>query len=214
MRRGAGAGQGSAGGAAGGRDLRQARQRARPSSDLEARRLPAMRRQSAARHRHHGYLRRLGVVFRALHRSLERERADHARDRQPHDAGRSIYRRRRARDPASALLALLHPRHEGHRPHRHGRTVRRHVHPGHGGARDLPEGRRQLRHAGRSQDRDRRQRPPRQPARHRRGSDHRRDRKNVEVEAQHRRSRRHHRDLRRRRRALVHAVGFARRTAT
>ena len=39
--------------------------------------------------------------------------------------------------------------------------------------------------------------------------DDRRDREDVEVEAQHRRSRRHHRDLRRRRRALVHAVGFA-----
>ena len=73
MRRGAGARQGSAGGAAGGCDLRQARQRARPSPDLEARRLPAMRRQSAARHRHHGHVCRLGVVFRALHRSVERE---------------------------------------------------------------------------------------------------------------------------------------------
>ena len=29
------------------------------------------------------------------------------------DAGRPIYRRRRARDPAPALFALLHPRHEG-----------------------------------------------------------------------------------------------------
>ena len=56
LRRGAGAGQGSAGGAAGRCDLRQARQRARPSSDLEARRLPAMRRQGAARNRHHGHL--------------------------------------------------------------------------------------------------------------------------------------------------------------
>ena len=35
------------------------------------------------------------------------------------------------------------------------------------------------------------------------------DREDVEVEAQHRRPRRHHRDLWRRRRALVHAVGFA-----
>ena len=43
MRRGAGAGQGSAGGAARGRQLRQAGQRARPSSDLEARHLSAMR---------------------------------------------------------------------------------------------------------------------------------------------------------------------------
>ena len=66
-----------------------------------------------------------------------------------------------------------------------------------------------LRHAGRGQDRDRRQWPPRQPDRHRRRSLDRSDRKDVEVEAQHRRPRRHHRDLRRRRRALVHAVGLA-----
>ena len=36
-----------------------------------------------------------------------------------------------------------------------------HVHAGHGRARNLPEGRRQLRDAGRGEDRDRRQRPPR-----------------------------------------------------
>ena len=35
------------------------------------------------------------------------------------------------------------------------------------------------------------------------------DREDVEVEEEHRRPRRHHRDLRRRRRALVHAVGLA-----
>ena len=45
--RGAGAGQGPAGRAAGRCDFRQARQRARPPSDLEARRLPAMRQGSA-----------------------------------------------------------------------------------------------------------------------------------------------------------------------
>ena len=39
--------------------------------------------------------------------------------------------------------------------------------------------------------------------------EHRRGREDVEVETQHRRSRRHHRHLRRRYRALVHAVGFA-----
>ena len=44
MRRRAGAGEGSAGDAAGGRHLRQAGQSARPPSDLEARRLPAVRR--------------------------------------------------------------------------------------------------------------------------------------------------------------------------
>ena len=104
---------------------------------------------------------------------------------------------------------LLHPRDEGDRPYRHGRAVRRHVHPGHGGARDLPEGRRQLRHPGRGQDRSRRQRQARHSADDRRRHHDRRDREDVEVEAQHRRPRRHHRDLRRRRRALVHAVGFA-----
>ena len=46
-------------------------------------------------------------------------------------------------------------------------------------------------------------------AHHRRGGRDRPDREDVEVEAQHRRSRRDHRRLRRRCRALVHAVGFA-----
>ncbi len=82
-------------------------------------------------------------------------------------------------------------------------------HAGHGGARDLSEGRRHLRHAGRSQDRSRRQRPPRQPDGIRRRNLDRLNREDVEVEAQYRRSRRHHRDLWRRRCALVHAVGFA-----
>ena len=58
----------------GGRDLRQARQRARPSPDLEARHLPAMRRAGDARDRHDGHVRRLVVVLRALHRSVERGR--------------------------------------------------------------------------------------------------------------------------------------------
>jgi hypothetical protein len=49
-------------------------------------------------------------------------------------AGRPVYRRHRARDPASALCPLLHPRDED-RPSRFGRAVRRPVHPGHGDAR-------------------------------------------------------------------------------
>ena len=44
---------------------------------------------------------------------LERQRADHAGGRRPPGAGRPVYRRRRARDPAPAVLPLLHPRHEG-----------------------------------------------------------------------------------------------------
>ena len=100
---------GPAGGAAGGCDLRQARQRARPSSDLEARHLPEMRRQGAARNRHDGHLCRFGMVFRALHRSLERGGADHARRRRSVDAGRPVYRRHRARDPAPAVRAASSP---------------------------------------------------------------------------------------------------------
>ena len=50
---------------------------------------------------------------------------------------------------------------------------------------------------------------PRQPDRDRRRARDRRHRENVEVEAQHHRPRRDHRHLRRRRGALVHAVGLA-----
>ena len=115
LRRRAGAGKGSAGDAAGGRDVRPAGQSARPPSDLEARQMPAMRRAGDARDRYHGHLRRLVVVFRALHRSVDQNRADRSADGRCLDAGRSIYRRHRARDPAPALQPLLHPRHEGDR---------------------------------------------------------------------------------------------------
>ena len=66
-----------------------------------------------------------------------KQRADDAGDRQCLAAGRSIYRRRRACDPASALFALLFPRDEQMRPSRSRRAVRRHVHARHGGPRDL-----------------------------------------------------------------------------
>ena len=72
MRRGAGAGKRSAGDAAGRRQLRPAGQSARPPSDLEARRVPAMRRPGAARDRHDGHVRRFVLVLRALHRSVDR----------------------------------------------------------------------------------------------------------------------------------------------
>ena len=64
--------------AAGGRDLRRAGQSARPPSDLEARRLPAMRRRGPARDRHDGHLRRFVLVFRPLHRP---DAADEPTDR-------------------------------------------------------------------------------------------------------------------------------------
>ena len=126
--------------------------------------------------------------------------------RQCLDAGEPIYRRHRARDPASALFALLHPRHAQDRPHRHGRAVRRPVHAGHGGARDLSRQERRLGRAGRSEDRGGRRQAPRHACRNRRADRDRRHREDVEVEEEHRRSRRHHRRLRRRHRALVHAV--------
>ena len=151
-----------------------------------------------------------GMVFRALHRSLERGGADHACRRRSVDAGRPVYRRYRARDPAPALRPLFHPCDEGHRSHRIRGAVCRSVRPRHGRARNLSEGGWRLGCSGRSEDRERPQwPPPRHPDRHRRRGYDRLDRKDVEVEAQHRRPRRHHRDLRRRRRALVHAVGFA-----
>jgi len=81
-----------------------------------------------------GHLRRFVLVFRPLHRSLADGEPDRPQGRRPLPAGRPVYRRRRARDPAPALLALLHPRDEEDRPCRAGRTLRRHVYPGHGGA--------------------------------------------------------------------------------
>ena len=73
----------------------------------------------AARNRHHGHFRRQFLVFRPLHRP-RCANPDHSRHRQSLAAGRPIYRRHRTCDPAPALFALFHPRHEGHRPCRAG----------------------------------------------------------------------------------------------
>ena len=72
-------------------------------------------------------------------------------------AGRAIYRRRRACDPAPALRALLDPGAAAHRPHRHRRAVQGPVHPRHGDPRDLPVARRSLAGARGSRGRRRRQ---------------------------------------------------------
>ncbi len=66
LRRGAGAGRSVAGETARRRDVRPAGQSAGSSSDLEARRLPALRRRGAAGDRHVRHLRRQLLVFRAL----------------------------------------------------------------------------------------------------------------------------------------------------
>ena len=154
LRRRSGADRGLAGDLAGGRELRPARQSAGPAPDLEARRLPAMRRAGDARNRHHGHLRQLVLVFRPLHRSVDRNRADRPPHRRCLAAGRPVYRRHRARDPAPALFALLHPGDACDRPSRPRRAVRRPVHARHGGARDLSRRQRRMGDAGRGEDRD------------------------------------------------------------
>ena len=213
LRRGAGAGSAAAGRTADRRHLRQAGQSARPSSDLEACRLPAMRQAGAARHRHDGHVRRFVLVFRPLHRSVERDGADDALSVVDGDeglaAGQPVYRRHRARDPAPALFALLRPRHEGDRPSEQRRgAVRGPVHAGHGRARDL-QGPGRLGDARRGQGRGFRRLAQGVPAFRRHADRDRLDREDVEVEEERRRPRRHHRQLRRRHGALVHALRFA-----
>ena len=90
-----------------------------------------------ARDRHDGHVRRFVLVFRRASPIRTTPRRRRSGDGRPLAAGRPVYRRHRARDPASALFALLHPRDAQVRPSRSRRAVRRPVHPGHGGARDL-----------------------------------------------------------------------------
>ena len=61
----------------------------------------------------------LVMVFRALYRSLDHDRADRARRRGRMAAGRSVHRRHRACDPAPAVQPVLHPSHAGDEPRRH-----------------------------------------------------------------------------------------------
>ena len=136
LRRGAGAARPAAGRAARGCQLRHARQPARPPSDLEACRLPELRRRGAARDRHARHVRRFVLVFHPL-RQPARGQAVRPRGGRALAAGRAIYRRRRACDPAPALCAVLDARAEAYRHDRRGRAVRRPVHARHGDARDL-----------------------------------------------------------------------------
>ena len=99
----------AAGRAAGGRQLRRARQPARPPPDLGQGRLPAMRRPGPARDRHARHLRRFQLVLHPLRQPARRPAVRPRRGREM-AAGRPIYRRRRACDPAPALRPLLDPR--------------------------------------------------------------------------------------------------------
>ena len=118
--------------------VRHAGQPARPPSDLETRRLPVLQQPGDARDRHVRHVLRIVLVFPAL---LLGARAGRVRPRGGRilDAGRSVYRRRRARRPAPALFALLHARAEAVRLYRSRRAVCRPVHAGHGTAPDLSE---------------------------------------------------------------------------
>ena len=70
--------------------------------------VPEVRRQGAARHRHHGHLRGVVLVLPPL--LLARLRPGHVRAGRGGvlDAGRPVHRRHRARGAAPALRALLH----------------------------------------------------------------------------------------------------------
>ena len=71
--------------------------------------LPEVRRPGQARHRHDGHLRRLVLVLPALLLAARRRRRRSTRRPAARvDAGRPVRRRRRARDPAPAVRAVLH----------------------------------------------------------------------------------------------------------
>ena len=67
-----------------------------------------VRRPGPARDRHDGHLRRLLLVLHPLPRPAQRRGGLGPRRRRPLAAGRPVHRRRRARDPAPDVRALLH----------------------------------------------------------------------------------------------------------
>ena len=133
MRAGRGAARPAARHPARGRELRRSGQPARPPSDLEARRMPVVRRPGDARDRHARHLRRFELVFHPL-REPARRQAVRSRGGRRVAAGRAIYRRRRACDPAPALRALLDAGAAADREDRHRRAVQGPVHARHGHA--------------------------------------------------------------------------------
>ena len=128
----------SAGRAARGRDVRPAGQSARPPSDLEARRLPALRRPGRARDRHVRHVRRIRPGTSPLLLAARADVAVRPRGGRLLDAGRPVYRRHRARRSCTCSIRASSPaRMKRLRLSRPRRAVRRPVHPGHGLPRDL-----------------------------------------------------------------------------
>ena len=202
LRHRAGAARAAAGDPARGHRARPAGQPLGASPDLEGGRLPALRRAGQARDRHLRHLRRELLVLPALLLARRRGRVRARRGRLL-DAGRPVYRRRRARRAAPALLALLRARAEEVRLPRLRRAVRRPVHPGHGLPQDLSRRCRQLAPAGRGRG----GRARRLSADRGRQRGHRRALgEDEQVAAQHGRSDRDDRGLRRRHGTAVHAV--------
>ena len=107
LRRGAGARERPARGAAAGLRARRLRQPAEQVRGLPQRcNCPVLRQGRAARDRHHGHLRGLVLVLHALLRPEQRP-DDGGRGRGLLDADGPVHRRHRARHPAPAVRALL-----------------------------------------------------------------------------------------------------------
>ena len=136
LRRRAGERRGPAGGAARGPGARRHGQSAQQDARLPRHEVPVVRQAGQARNRHHGHLRRFVVVLRALRLSRQRPR-DGGRARSLLDAGRPVHRRHRARDPAPAVLEVLHARDARRRSAQGRRAFHQPAHPGHGAGRDL-----------------------------------------------------------------------------
>ena len=128
-------------------------------SDLERHvACPVLRRQGHARDRYLRHLRGQFLVFRTLLLAAC-ERAGGEGLGRLLAAGGSVYRRRGACDPASALCPLLHARHEGLRLSCVERAVRGSLHARHGAARNLLRRQSEMGRAIGCSHRDRRRRP-------------------------------------------------------